>query len=130
MLQVSVHQIIRRGALNTILVGAALGLVVPSVFRLLSTILESFDGVPDAVWTAFDYLQLMLWPTPLLLLPVDQPGAPDLTSWGTFAISTLANVTVYATIAGLMWAGLTKSRPILVLPILIVAGIWYAVWCI
>ena len=124
------HQILRRGALNTILAGAVLGLVVPLLFRLLSAMLESFEGVPDAVWTAFDYVQLMLWPTPLLLLPVDQPGAPDLTLWGTFVISTLANVTVYATIAGLVWAGLAKARPILVLPLLIVAGIWFAVWCI
>jgi len=118
----------RRGALNCILTGAMLGLGIPPVLRLLATVLESFAGIPDAVWRAFDCVQLMLWPTPLLLVSVEQPGAPDLGSWGTFAIATLANVTVYATVAGLVWVGLVKARPVLVLPLLIVAGIWYAVW--
>ena len=78
----------RRGALHYILFGAALGLGVPLVFRLASTVLELYTGVPDAVWTAFDYTQLMLWPTPLLLVPVEEPGAPDLSSWGAFTVAT------------------------------------------
>ena len=118
----------RRGALHYILFGAALGLGVPLVFRLASTVLELYTGVPDAVWTAFDYTQLMLWPTPLLLVPVEEPGAPDLSSWGAFAVATLANITAYAMLAGLIWMGLAKSRVILALPLLIVAGVWYAVW--
>jgi hypothetical protein len=118
------HQIMRRGALHYLLVGAALGLVVPLVFRLTSIALEPYAGV----WTVFDSVQLMLWPTPLLLVPVEEPGAPDLSSWGAFAIATLANVTVYALLAGLVWMGLTKSRLILAVPLLMVAAIWYAVW--
>src|SRR2546430_5854636 len=66
----------RRGALHYILFGAALGLGVPLVFRLASTALESYTEVPDAMWTVFDYAQLMLWPTPLLMVPVEEPGAP------------------------------------------------------
>ena len=118
----------RRGALHYILVGAALGLVVPLVFRLASTALESYAGARDVMWTVFDNVQLMLWPTPLLLVPIEEPGAPDLSSWGAFAIATLANITVYAALAGLIWAGLAKSRFILVFPVLIVAGVWYVVW--
>jgi hypothetical protein len=118
----------RRGALHYLLVGAALGLVVPLVFRLTSIALEPYGGMPTALWTVFDYVQLMLWPTPLLLVPVEEPGAPDLSSWGAFAIATLANVTVYALLAGLVWMGLTKSRLILAFPQLMVAAIWYAVW--
>src|SRR5438552_14363775 len=118
----------RRGALHYILFGAALGLGVPLVFRLASTVLESYTGVPDAMWTVFDYTQLMLWPTPLLLVPVEEPGAPDLSSWGAFTVATLANITVYAVLAGLIWMGLAKSRVILALLLLIVAGVWYAVW--
>jgi len=118
----------RRGALHYILVGAALGLGVPLVFRLASTALESYAGTRDVMWTVFDNVQLMLWPTPLLLVPIEEPGAPDLSSWGAFAIATLANITVYAALAGLIWAGLAKSRFILVFPVLIVAGIWYVVW--
>ncbi len=110
------------------MVGAALGLGVPLVFRLASTALESYTGLPDAIWTVFDYVQLMLWPTPLLLVPVEEPGAPDLSSWGAFAVATLANITVYAVLAGLIWTGLAKSRLVLAFPLLIVAGIWYAVW--
>jgi len=118
----------RRGALHYILVGAALGLGVPLVFRVASIALEPYAGMPESVWTAFDYVQLMLWPTPLLLVPVEEPGAPDLSSWGAFAVATLANITVYAVLAGLIWTGLTKSRLILAFPVLIVAAIWYAVW--
>ena len=118
----------RRGALHYLLVGAALGLGVPLVFRLASIALEPYAGMPAAVWTVFDYVQLMLWPTPLLLVPVEEPGAPDLSSWGSFAVATLANITVYAGLAGLVWLGLAKSRFILALPLLIVAGIWYVVW--
>jgi hypothetical protein len=117
-----------RGALHYLLLGAALGLGIPVVFRLASAALEAYTGVPDAAWTVFDYAQLMLWPTPLLLVPVEEPGAPDLSSWGSFAIATLANITVYAGLAGLIWVGLAKSRFILVFPLLIVAGIWYVVW--
>ena len=118
----------RRGALHYILVGAALGLGVPLVFRVASIALEPYAGMPESVWTAFDYVQLMLWPTPLLLVPVEEPGAPDLSSWGAFAVATLANITVYAALAGLIWTGLRKSRLILAFPVLIVAAIWYAVW--
>src|SRR3981189_864905 len=118
----------RRGALHYILVGAALGLGVPLVFRLASITLELYAGMPASVWTVFDYVQLMLWPTPLLLVPVEEPGAPDLSSGGAFAVATLANITVYAVLAGLIWTGLTKSRLILAFPVLIVAAIWYAVW--
>ena len=118
----------RRGVLHYILVGAGLGLGVPLVFRLASTVLESYAGARDVMWTVFDNVQLMLWPTPLLLVPVEEPGAPDLSSWGAFTVATLANITVYAVLAGLIWMGLAKSRVILALPLLIVAGVWYAVW--
>ena len=118
----------RRGLLHYVLVGAALGLGVPLVFRLASTALESYTGVPDVLWTIFDYVQLMLWPTPLLLVPVEEPGAPDLSSWGSFAVATLANITVYAVLSGLVWLGLAKSRMILAFPLLIIAGVWYSVW--
>ena len=116
------------GALRFILVGAALGLAVPLVLRLASAGLDVSPDAPIGVLTAFDYLQLMLWPTPLLLVPVEEPGAPDLSSWGSFAIAALANVTVYATLAGLVWLGLAKQRWILAIPALIVAGAWYVVW--
>jgi len=118
----------RRGALHYILIGAALGLGVPLVFRLASTALESYAGTRDVMWTVFDNVQLMLWPTPLLLVPVEEPGAPDLSSWGAFAVATLANIAVYAVLAGLIWVGLAKSRFILAFPLLIVAGIWYVIW--
>jgi hypothetical protein len=116
------------GALRFILAGAGLGLAIPLVLRLVSAALDYSPNAPVGMLTAFDYLQLMLWPTPLLLVPVEEPGAPDLSSWGSFAIAALANVTVYATLAGLVWLGLAKSRWILVIPVLAVAGVWYAVW--
>jgi hypothetical protein len=116
------------GALRFILAGAGLGLAIPLVLRLVSAALDFSPNAPVGVLTAFDYLQLMLWPTPLLLVPVEEPGAPDLSSWGSFAIAALANVTFYATLAGLVWTGLARSRWILVVPALVVAGVWYAVW--
>jgi hypothetical protein len=118
----------RRGALHYILVGAAFGLGIPLVFRFVATALEPYERIPDAVWVIFDYIQLMLWPTLLFLVPVEEPGAPDLSSWGFIAVAALANVSVYATLAGLVWAGKAKSRWILVLPLLIVLGIWVQVW--
>jgi hypothetical protein len=116
------------GALRFILAGAGLGLAVPVVFRLVLAALDRFPEASVAALTAFDYLQLMLWPTPLLLVPMEEPGAPDLSAWGSFAIAALANVTLYATLAGLVWLGLAKSRWILAVPALAVAGIWYVVW--
>lgn len=116
------------GALRFILAGAGLGLAVPLVLRLASAALDFSPNAPVGILTAFDYLQLMLWPTPLLLVPVEEPGAPDLSSWGSFAIAALANVAVYATLSGLVWMGLAKSRWILVVPVLAVAAAWYAVW--
>jgi hypothetical protein len=110
------------------LVGAALGLGIPVVLRFIANGLESYARIPDAAWIIFDYVQLMLWPTLLLLVPVEEPGAPDLSSWRSIAVATLANVSVYATLAGLVWAGMAKSRWILVLPLLIVMGIWVEVW--
>ena len=114
-------------ALRFILAGAGLGAAVPLVLRLVSAALDFSPNAPVGVLTAFDYVQLMLWPTPLLLVPLEEPGAPDLSAWGSVAIAALANVTVYATLAGLVWMGLAKSRWILALPLLVVAGIWYVV---
>jgi hypothetical protein len=116
------------GALRFILAGAGIGLAIPLVLRLVLAALDFSPNAPVGVLTAFDYLQLMIWPTPLLLVPVEEPGAPDLSSWGSFAIATLANVTVYATLAGLVWLGLAKSRWILAVPVLAVACAWFVVW--
>ena len=118
----------RRGALHYILAGAAVGLGVPLVFRLVASVLEPYDRIPDAAWIIFDYAQLMLWPTLVFLVPVEEPGAPDLSSWGFITVAALANVTVYAMLAGLIWAGIAKSRWILVVPLLIVVSIWVQVW--
>jgi hypothetical protein len=118
----------RRGALHYILVGAALGLGIPLVLRFIATTLESYERIPDIAWIIFDYVQLMLWPTLLLLVPVEEPGAPDLSSWRAIAVAALANVSVYATLAGLVWTSVAKSRWIWVLPFLLVLGIWFQVW--
>jgi len=116
------------GALRFILAGAGIGLAIPLVLRLVLAALDFSPNAPVGVLTAFDYVQLMLWPTPLLLVPMEEPGAPDLSAWGSFAIAVLANVTVYATLAGLVWLGLAKSRWILAVPVLAVACAWYVVW--
>ena len=118
----------RRGPLHYVLTGAALGLGVPLAFRLIATALEPYERIPDAAWIVFDYVQLMLWPTLLLLVPVEEPGAPDLSSWGSIALAALANVSVYATLAGLVWVGIAKSRWFLLVPLLIVVGVWVQVW--
>ena len=116
------------GALRFILVGAGLGIVIPLLLRLASAAMESLEALPVGLLTALDYATLMLWPTTLLLVPVEEPGAPDLSSWGFLAVAVLANVTVYAGLAGLVWAGLAKVRWILLIPALIVAGVWFIVW--
>jgi hypothetical protein len=118
----------RGSALRFVLAGAGLGLAVPLVLRVISAVLESFSDAPAGLLVAFDYVQLMLWPTPLLLVPIEEPGAPDLSAWGSVAIAALANVTVYATLAGLVWLGLAKSRWILAVPVALVAATWYVVW--
>jgi hypothetical protein len=114
-------------ALRFILAGAGLGAAIPLLLRLASAALESLSSMPEGVLTIFDSAQLLLWPTPLLLVPIEEPGAPDLSAWGSVAIAALANVTLYATLAGLLWLGLAKSRWILAFPVLFVAGIWYTV---
>jgi hypothetical protein len=117
-----------RSPLFFISVGAGLGLILPFVFRLVSVALGGSNGIPATFWTAFDYLQLMLWPTPLLMGPTEEPGATDLSAWGAFIVSTLANVSLYGALAALFWLGLRRSKVFLVAPALIIAAIWYAVW--
>ena len=117
-----------RQALRFILIGGAVGLAIPFVFRIASAVLATHAGTPAVALIAFDNIQLMLWPTPILMVPTEEPGAPDLSSWGIFTIATMANITLYAVLAGLTWAGLAKSRLILAVPLLIVVGVWYSVW--
>jgi hypothetical protein len=116
------------GALRFLLAGAGIGVAIPLLLRLASAAMDSLAAVPVGLLTALDYATLMLWPTTLLLVPVEEPGAPDLSSWGSVAIAMLANVTVYAALAGLVWAGLAKARWILAIPVLVVAGVWFIVW--
>jgi hypothetical protein len=73
-----------RGALWFISVASVLGGAIPLVFRFASRVLGGAASIPPALWSAYDYLQLMLWPMPLLLVPSDAPGAPDLDAWGPF----------------------------------------------
>ena len=109
-------------------VGAMLGLALPLLFRLISVGLSGITAIPDVAWNIFDLTQLMLWPTPLLLVPADEPGAPDLSAWGTFTVTTLANVSLYAGLTALFWLGVSRSKAFLVLPLLIIGTIWYVVW--
>ena len=117
-----------RGALWFILVGSALGVAIPLIFRFASLALGSAASVPPGVWSAFDYLQLILWPTPLLLVPSDAPGAPDLDAWGPFTVAALANVALYSGLGGLVWLGVYRSRWVFAAVAVIVGGTWYWVW--
>jgi hypothetical protein len=117
-----------RGLLRWLIVGAALGLAVPVVLQLLAKTLDNMEAVPSSALSAFDYVQLMLWPTPMIMLPADEPGSPDLNSFGPFTLATLGNAAVYAVLAGLTWLGVKRSRWFLVLPVAVVAGLWYVVW--
>ena len=117
-----------RSLLRWLIAGAALGLAVPVVLQLLARTLDNLEAVPSSVLSAFDYVQLMLWPTPMIMLPADEPGSPDLNSFGPFTLATLGNAVLYAVLAGLTWPGVKRSRWILVLPAAVVAGLWYLVW--
>jgi len=48
----------------------------PVVLQLLAKTLDNMEAVPSSVLLAFDYVQLMLWPTPMIMLPADEPGSP------------------------------------------------------
>src|SRR5213079_3134672 len=63
-----------------------------------------------------------------VLADADEPGSPDLNSFGPFTLATLGNAGLYAALAGLTWLGVKRSRWLLALPAAVVAGIWYAVW--
>src|SRR5207302_11221498 len=94
----------------------------------LAKALDNMAGVPNSVLSAFDYVQLMSWPTPMIMLPAEEPGSSDLNSFGRFTVATLGNAALYAVLAGLTWLGVKRSRWLLVLPAAVVAGIWYVVW--
>jgi len=117
-----------RSLLTFIGVGAVLGLALPCLFRLIAVGLGGIAAIPSTAWSIFDLAQLLLWPTPLLMVPTEEPGAPDLSAWGTFTVATLANVALYAVLATLSWLGLSRSKVFLVLPLLIIGSIWYVVW--
>ena len=117
-----------RSLLRWLIAGAALGLAVPVVLQLLARALDNLEAVPSTLLSVFDYVQLMFWPTPMIMLPADEPGSPDLNSFGPFTLATLGNAGLYAALAGLTWLGVKRSRWLLALPAAVVAGIWYAVW--
>lgn len=117
-----------RSPLAFITVGAGVGLAIPLIFRLLYVLQSAEDSISAVAWTVLDYIQLMLWPTPLLLVPTDEPGAADLFAWGPFTVTALANVTLYGVISALLWAGVARSRPLLIVPAALIGAIWYAVW--
>ena len=118
----------KRGALWYIVIASILGGAIPLIFRFTSRVLGGAASIPPAFWSAYDYFQLMLWPIPLLLVPSDAPGAPDLEAWGPFTVTALANVALYGGLGGLIWFGLNRSRWVLVPVAAIVGGIWYWVW--
>src|SRR6266404_1973830 len=99
-----------------------------TLLLLLAKALDDMQAVPSSVLSAFDYVQLMFWPTPMIMLPADEPGSPDLNSFGPFTVATLGNAALYALLAGLTWLGVRRSRWFLVLPAAVVAGLWYLVW--
>ena len=117
-----------RSLLRWLIAGAAIGLAVPVALQLLAKALDNMAAVPNSVLSAFDYVQLMFWPTPMIMLPADEPGSPDLNSFGPFTLATLGNAGLYAVLAGLTYLGVKRSRWLLALPVAVVAGIWYAVW--
>ena len=85
-----------RSLLRWLIAGAAIGLAVPVVLQLLAKALDNMAAVPNSVLSAFDYVQLMFWPTPMIMLPADEPGSPDLNSFGPFTLATLGNAALYA----------------------------------
>src|SRR2546429_3684312 len=122
------HSELIRSLLRWLIAGAALGLAVPVVLQLLARALDNLEAVPSALLSAFDYVQLMFWPTPMIMLPADEPGSPDLNSFGPFTLATLGNAGLYAVLAGLTWLGVKRSRWFLLLPAAVVAGLWCVVW--
>ena len=81
-----------RGPLWFILIASVFGGVIPLIFRFTSGVLSGAIPMPPGLWSAYDYLQLMLWPMPLLLVPSNEPGAPDFDAWGPFTVAAFANV--------------------------------------
>ena len=114
--------------LKFIAIGAALGGAIPLLFRLLYSTIDDGSSISSSAWEVMDYIQLMLWPTPMLLAAAEEPGAADLHSWGVVAVTTLANMTLYGVTAALICAGIYRAKVILVAPVLLVAGIWWAAW--
>ena len=113
--------------LKFIAIGAALGGAIPLLFRLLYSTTDDGSSISSSAWEVMDYIQLMLWPTSMLLA-AEEPGAADLHSWGVVAVTTLANMTLYGVTAALICAGIYRAKVILVAPVLLVAGIWWAAW--
>jgi hypothetical protein len=118
----------RHGPLAYILTASSIGFAIPILFRLFSVALEALPSMPDAAWVAFDIVQLMFWPTPMLLTSIEEPGAADLSAWGTFAVTTLANVTLYGGLGGLIWVGVARWRWFLSVPAILIVGLWYLAW--
>ena len=117
-----------RSPLTFIAVGSGLGLAIPLLFRSLYGLQDAESSISAAIWAALDYLQLMLWPMPLLMVPTEEPGAADVYAWGPFTVAALANAAFYGVVAAFLWAGFMRRKALLVVPAVLVGLVWYAVW--
>ena len=99
---------------------AAVGLLVPVVFRVMWHFLEQSKDLD--VQIAAEKLTLLLWPTSIVTLAASpEPGVET----GLFLISLVANVVFYAFLGLLIWLGLRKHAAFFVLPSLLLIVTWW-----
>lgn len=61
-------------------------------------------------------LTLVLWPSSFLLLG---------RAWFLLPISVFTNAALYLVIGTMLWFGITKHKAILVVPVALLAGVWW-----
>jgi hypothetical protein len=66
---------------------------------------------------------LLFWPSSIYMMAID--NAPPSSAFFLFLITALLNAVLYSTIGAGLWYGLFKRHAVLVVPIFLIAGMWW-----
>jgi hypothetical protein len=100
------------------------GIGVPCAFALMWHWFETPGMLSDGAQRVLVKVQLILWPSSVMMMPATDPNNPQL-YWTAFTLSVAANVLLYVVLGILVWLGVTRNRWYLLPAIAGLAVLWW-----